>query len=338
MHRSSALTALIGSLAVAPVVGAAEPVHRVTLRYNAPEACPDDAQLISLIEGFLGQPLREAREQELAAQVTVLGAAVGYSAKLTFISPRGTEERFAEDADCSKLAEAAALLVALAIDPERVHAKQAAAEGSPEPAAVEPPHEPEPKPPTVAPPSEPCPEPPPPVVAPKRHAFAGAAAFAGVGVLPGLAGGVGADLGAQWGHLRGAVVGSYWFPNQTATALRGSQIEVSLVSAGLRACWAQPLRDWTALACAQGDLGQMSGSGQHVDAAQTQHALFASVQGQVFVQFSKVQPAPLLGLGVAWNVARPPFRVVPEAVGPVQDDFRPQALALLGYLGLSLGP
>lgn len=314
---------------------ASETPPHIALRYNAPEACPDDAQLIASVERFLGQPLREAREQQLSASVAVQGGAAGYAAKLTFTSPRGVEERFAEDADCGKLAEAAALLVALAIDPERVQARQAAAE------APEPPEpEPEPSsPPAAKPPaaSEPCPAPAP-SPAPERHAFASVMTFAGVGVLPQLAPGLGFDAGARWGRLRASVVGSYWLPSTTERAPDGSQIEISLVSAGLRACGAQPLRDWTASGCAQGDLGQMSGSGQHVDAAQTQHALFASLQLQAFAQYSKVQPAPLLGLGVAWLVARPPFGVTRLDVGPPQEAFRPQRVALLAYLGVAVGP
>lgn len=331
---------VLAGLLVLPgrVAIASETPPHIALRYNAPDACPDDAQLVASVEGFLGQPLREAREQQLSATVTVQGGAAGFAAKLTFTSPRGTEERFAEDADCSKLAEAAALLVALAIDPERVHAKQAATEGSPEPAPAAPTPEPAPEAPAKPSPAAPCPEPPTPQVAPERHAFASTMMLASVGVLPTLSPGLGFDVGAGWGRLRGALVGSYWFPSTTERALDGSQIEVSLVTAGLRACGAQPLREWTALVCAQGDLGRMSGSGQHVDAAETRHALFGSLQLQAFAQYSKVQPAPLLGLGVAWLVARPPFGVTRLDVGPPQEAFRSQQLALLAYLGVSVGP
>jgi hypothetical protein len=161
-------------------------------------------------------------------------------------------------------------------------------------------------------------------------------ALAGIGVLPGLSPALSVDVGARLGRLRGALVGSSWFPSTTDRAANGSQIELSLLSAGLRACGAQPFGGWTALACAQGELGQMTGSGQRVDDARTQHAWFGSLQAQAFAQYSQAQPAPLIGLGVSWIVARPSFGV--ERQGVAQETFRPRQVALLAYLGVSVGP
>lgn len=338
MVRSSGIGALLGALTLSQLAHGAEPEHRIALRYSAPDACPDDAQLIAAVEGFLGQPLREAREQELAVSVSVLGGAGGFSAKLTFVSARGTEQRFVEDAECNKLAEAAALLVALAIDPDRVQARQAAADGSsvpdPPPAAASA-ENPEPATPTKS--SEPCPPVPRPVVAPERHPFVGLSAFIGSGTLPQVAPGVSADLGARFGSFRAALVGSYWFPS---TARRASDapisIELSLVTAGLRACGTLAAGGWSLLGCAQGNVGRMSGAGQHVDDARSQSALYSDVQALVFAQYAKWQPAPQAGLGLSWAVARPPFGLSRQNV-PVET-FRPASVAILAYWGLVLGP
>lgn len=161
--------------------------ERVSLRWNAPESCPDDAQLIGAVEGFLGQRLAQAREQELTANINVQGGEEGYSAKLTFVGPQGSNERFLEHPDCSKLMAAAALVVALAIDPERVRARQAATESGGEPARPEPafPIAAEPKPEPI------CPAPvvkvvertvPPPQ--PTTRGALGVSAFVGTGALP----------------------------------------------------------------------------------------------------------------------------------------------------------
>jgi hypothetical protein len=329
---------VLAGLLVLPgrVALASETPPHIALRYSAPDACPDDAQLVASVEGFLGQPLREAREQQLSANVTVQGGAAGFAAKLTFTSPRGTEERFAEDADCSKLAEAAALLVALAIDPERVQARQAAAE-APESPKTEPgpPAPPPPEPPAR---SEPCPAPPPPPPpAKQRHAVAGVSALVGVGVMPQVAPGLGVDFGARLGAWQVELVGSYW-PHGSAdvAAAAPASIELSLATAGLRACRVLPSSSWTLLGCGQAELGDMAGSGQQVDAAHTRHALFSDAGALVVAQYSQIEPAPWAGLSAAWVLRRPPFGL--GGPGGSNEAFRPSQVAILGFLGVALGP
>lgn len=337
MVRRLVFAGLVSLLAPGRGALAADAAPHVGLRYNAPDTCPDDAQLVASVEHFLGQPLREAREQELSVNVAIQSGAQGFSAKLSFKSPRGIEERFAEDADCSKLAEAAALLVALAIDPDRVHAQQAAAE-VPEPPAEPEPEAPEPPPPAPPAKSEPCPAPPPPPKpARERYAVAGVSALVGVGVMPHVAPAVGVDFGARFGRAQVELVGSYWL---TGTAdVAGSNpatIEISLATLGVRGCGVLPVSDWSLLGCAQAQLGDMSGSGQLVDAARTRHALFADVQAQVLARYTKLEPSPWAGLGLAWQVKRPAFGLAQQSVADAP--FRPSAVALLGYVGVALGP
>src|SRR6188768_2639738 len=108
-------------------VAQAEPGQRVKLRYAAPQECPDDLELVQAVEGFLGQSLRDARKQSLTIDARVQGdPRQGYSAKLSFESNEGSQVRYIDHADCSKLVEAAALMTAIAIDPERVKLRQQA--------------------------------------------------------------------------------------------------------------------------------------------------------------------------------------------------------------------
>ena len=81
------------------------------------------------MERLLGQPLGESREQKLSVTISVRGQPGGYAAKLSFVWPAGNEQRFLEHPECPALTEAAALLAALAIDPERVRARQEATSG-----------------------------------------------------------------------------------------------------------------------------------------------------------------------------------------------------------------
>lgn len=139
MSPRAAPTLLLLTLGSAPVVAhAADAPSRVSLRWNAPDDCPDDAALVQAVEGVLGQPLTASREQQLAISVNVLGGSGGYSAKLSFKGPQGSQERFLEHPECGKLTEAVALLVALAIDPERVKARQPQVGPTPEAAPTKP--------------------------------------------------------------------------------------------------------------------------------------------------------------------------------------------------------
>src|SRR4051812_33346518 len=103
-------------LVLAALIGAGRPVcaqettPRVSLRWNAPDDCPDDAELLRSVEGFLGEPLAAASEQQLSISLNVSSRAGGFSAKMRFKSASGVEERALEHPECRKLMEACALL------------------------------------------------------------------------------------------------------------------------------------------------------------------------------------------------------------------------------------
>jgi hypothetical protein len=313
---------------------------RIDIRYDAPEACPDDARLVAGVEHFLGQPLRDAREQALAVKVTVMATPEGFAARLVFHGPRGVEERSAEDMDCDRLAEASALLVALAIDPERVNAQRLAAE-TPPPLPVGPaPAPPEPtqaSPAPLAQTAAPCP----PVLLPpprkERRLVAGLSALVSVGVMPRVSPGIGIDFGARFGRAQLELVGSYWFSATAEVAGPDpASIEISLALAGLRGCGVIPQAGWSMLACAQGQVGDMSGSGQQVDAARTRHAWVADLQGLLMARYEQTELKPWLGLGLSWQVRRPAFGLASQS--PAEAPFRPSVIALVGQVGVALGP
>jgi hypothetical protein len=318
---------------------AQQATSHLSFRWEAPNECPDDARALAAVEGLLGQPLAEAREQELAISVNVQPGADGFAAKLLFVSPQGAQERDLEHPDCDKLLEAAALLAALAIDPERVRARQAAAEAgqgtsvteAPAPAAPSQ-STPEPAEPKACPPSLPSVQ-----RSPKptwRTGF-GLAALAGAGVLPGLRPGLATELGIRIDGFHARVVGRYWFPGSADIQEGPLSIELSLATLGLHACAVPRQDDWSILTCLGANVGDMSGSGQGLNHAHTRHAVFGALEAGVLAAYSRVQPAPFAGLGFSLALVRPRFGAT--LAGLETETFKASQAALLGYLGMSYG-
>lgn len=164
-------------------------------------------------------------------------------------------------------------------------------------------------------------------------------AFAGAGALASFGPGFTAEVGVGVGRLRLTGLGRYWLPRSTDPArTQGPEIELSLVTAGLRACglpflpW---LGRWQVLGCAGAELGDLAGSGQGVNDARTQHARYAALEASMFAAYAVTTPAPFAGLGFSWAVARPRFGFARG--GELAETFRPASLAIMGYLGLSYG-
>lgn len=314
------------------------PSKRVSLRWDAPEACPDDAQLVSAVSGLLGQPLSETRPQELAVRVHVHAGTGLFSAKLVFASPQGQDERFLEHPDCTKLMEAAAMLAALAIDPERVQARQANAEAEKNAPQVDSPPTPpvECKP---APAPSTCPPPPPlralPTRKPVPRATVAVAAVVGAGALPGFRPGLAAELGASFGRFHAGVASRYWVPGSSDIQGGPLSIELSLTSVGLQGCFVPQRGDWSMLGCLGFQLGDISGSGQGLNHAHTRHALYGAFEANAMAVYSRLEPSPFAAIGFAWAVARPAFGA---SLGGVETEtYRPKEVALLAHLGLSYG-
>lgn len=340
MARWAALALVTVGVLRATSAPAEESNKRLSFRWDAPNECPDDAGALAAVVALLGQPLAEAREQDLAVSVNVQAVSDAFSAKLLFVSPQGTQERALEHPSCDKLMEAAALLVALAIDPERVRARQAAAEAgeAPEIAAnpVAPPLQsmPEPAPsPQACPPTLPA-RPAPPRQPEWRHSLA-MAGFAAAGILPGLGAGLAAELGVRSESLHARLTARYWFPGSVDIQGGPLSIELSLATLGVQACTAPRQSDWSILGCVGVNLGDMSGSGQGLNHAHTRHALFGTMEASVLTAYSRVQPAPFAGLGLSMAMFRPRFGA--SLAGVETETYKPSQVAVLGYLGMSYG-
>jgi len=133
---------LATSLLIAPPA-VQRPAERIALSWDAPAVCPDGRALLERIDGFAPGVTTRAREASLRGRVDQTDT--GYALALTLVEPGGqTIERSFEAGGCEELANAAALLVAVLLDPV-ASAKTVAASSKPEP---EPKPEPELPPPT----------------------------------------------------------------------------------------------------------------------------------------------------------------------------------------------
>ena len=315
-------------------VGAAQTTPgRVSLRWSAPDECPDDIHVVHEVEGLLGQSLLESSEQSLGVRVVVQGSsALGYSAKISFSGPRGNDERALEHPDCEKLAQASALIVALAIDPERVRATQRARYipgeapvASPPAATAEARAAVMPSPVAVR-PAPGCDVAPasPELREPARNIRFAVHGVAGAGPLPNFGAGLEAAIGWHHRNLEADLLGRYWVPRSSElNVLPSASLDVALSTLGVRGCF-QPLAGvWSFSACLGGDVGDLRASGRGVENPRTAQTLYAAAAGAVRVSYARYRLEPEGGFELSGALARPRFGVTEN--GQSTETFRPGA-------------
>jgi hypothetical protein len=94
------------------------PPSPTTVAWTGPPECPDEASFLADVESHLADAIDAPRSATVAATATVTVDADGrYSVELDIRSASGARTRRVSAPDCEALAEVAALLVAVAIDP-----------------------------------------------------------------------------------------------------------------------------------------------------------------------------------------------------------------------------
>jgi len=237
--------------------------------------------------------------------------------------------------------QAVALVIALAIDPERVRATQQTRDAHVDaPVVAEPPAPstpPEPATPAPARRGEPSPASPAHV---DRGSMLRGARFAlhgvaGAGPLPGLGAGLEATLGWHRQSFRAQLVGRYWVPREKAVNNAAVSLDLALNTLGARACWQALSGAWQAAACAGGDLGDMSasGSGLGLQKPRTPHALYSDLAGGLELAYTGSRLMPEGGFEVSGALSRPGFGIGQDGQ-PVQA-FRPNAWGFSVFLGFA---
>jgi hypothetical protein len=251
--RARSLVAALFALPAAAQVGRAES----RIFWTAPAGCPDQAEVVREVERFLRQPLAEARVPETSIEGRVSSLGASYRLVLDFSTRGVRRQRQLEHDDCAKLTEAAALVMAMAIDPERM--KLAETDSPlPQASALPPPA------PSSAPPVEP-------VRSAESRAVVWSARVTGLaqaGALPGIGPGIRGTLALEpLPSLRFEGGGGYWFAT-SESLVRGARADFRMWSAVVRACSVHDVR-WELGLCAGPEVGQMTGTGQGLQARTT---------------------------------------------------------------------
>jgi hypothetical protein len=327
-HASRVARALVAGIAVtlAPfIASAAGTGEAVSLTWNSPAGCPDRGAVLERLRSLL--VVSKVSGEQVTAQGTVVGGPPSGTWELNLETVQGerTWKRTINSASCDELADAAALIIALVVDPDLMTEAQANAG-----AVTQKP--PSPTVPTL--PATPPVSPAPPVVAlpeqteqpaqlDKRRtpiAFVvGGAAVVDLGSLPGASFGAELAIGMRLAHAQIDALGMF-FPS-TETVIRAdpkSGGDLGLIGGGVRGCYWAPSPTWGWGVCAGIELGSMRGEGFGTDFTGTEARLWAATRLGAFATYPLAKSlafrASLEGL---LPVTRPTFELVNVGTGTV---------------------
>lgn len=265
------------------------------LTWRAPAGCPSEADVRGATLRTVEADARGAKAAPvLEASADVTAAKAGAPWRVVLRTKRGaaTGERAIEASSCQGVADATAVLLALALVP--------GTHGFDDPAAA----------PAAEPPAADKAEP----AARGRHSFAVGAAFASdFSTLPHLAPGGSVTLAWTPGIVRVEADGRRW-GSQSRSIEGGSGARFTLTSIGLRGCASLLRRGPVDLApCLGGDLHLLDARGFGADANYTPTARFTTASGGVLGRFSLTHWLAVRGrIEAMVPLARPSFVVENE--------------------------
>lgn len=313
--------ALLGLSGPAP----AQDMERVALRWSAPEGCPAAGVVTAEVDRLLaGSPARPPRPVEVSASVSRddVGA---FRVRLETPGDGAIRVREVKGASCAAVADAAALIIALMIDPSAAAAAGPRPGPAPLPAPVVPVAVP-----VFVPPLAPAPKPEI-VRASRPRASSGspllafrlsAAAIADAGSLPGISFGFSGAASLLVGPNRFELGAAGWPDRATSLAARPSAGGfVGLVTGFASVCrdvlrlLARTTR-FELFPCAAFELGRIHAKGFGIDAPGDGAALWSAVRaGGLFVWRLADRVGIDLRLEAAIPLARPSFVI--EGLGTV---------------------
>lgn len=280
----AAFGVLLGAILVGGL-GHAAPSREgaVELEWRAPRGCPDADRVLATIDRLVGPRASSTGSTEPWARVRAVVHAQPEGFRMELHTQHGgaTEQRTLAAPRCDALADAAALIVAVALRPiETATSVPTLASEDPRPGATisEPPSSTAPPrrsaPARVGPPSSVASrssasaEPPRPGTtadaAVRRRAIGGALAVMagpGFGALPGVAAQLSAALALRGRRWRAELAGAYWFPRTDASTGRPT-VEIGLATGALRGCYVPRVRRLELPLCAGLEAGAMRGEGR----------------------------------------------------------------------------
>ncbi len=309
------------------VTGRARAEAELVVQWFAPEQCPDAAWATARIAQHLGRPLADVPAGPLHARVLITQEGTRY--RLSVRTERGgsSGERSLEDARCEELAEAAALMIGLAIDAGALgEARPSDGPDGPSAAAVDNERPPglEPAVPQPAPGTRPA----------NRGLRVDTGLLVDLGFVPGP--GLGPDLRLSVQNARAvAELGGYFLPAQSS---RGDpSVSVSLWAVAARGCLHWGSSRWLAGVCAGLDLGRVSAEGRGLTENLRTRALFVALSTSVRGRLRIRGPLWLmLEAGPSVPLLRQRFVTLNTSTGRRSALHEPRVVSARGTLGLGL--
>lgn len=314
------------TLALALLSTAPAEASPLDLTWTAPAACPDAEAIEGRVLDAIGDTQREP-PLEVIGEVTETPD--GFTMAVTIVGDASEGTRTLPAATCDELADAAVLIMAIAIDPraiERLEQPEPEPEPQPEP-LPEPEPEPEPEPlpepepepdPEPQPPPEPAPEPQPPRQPWDIHLDAVVTPGVAIGVFPTVTGWFGAGLGLEGRNWRVELDGTINTPvERTSEANPDITGRFLLGAAVARGCPVLHSRDVDIPICLGIEVGAMRGRGDNgVDTPQTQNALWVGALGGVAAIWRPQRLGERFGFGVraegVAGITQPKFETQPS--------------------------
>lgn len=305
--------------------GSREPGVSVT--WTSPPGCPRQAALEEDVESLLGRRLDAPFDRWVDVRATVKGVNGAFTLVITGDGSSGPFRRELEDASCTALAQAAALIVALAVDPSMG-----------EEASSPPPSPPPPPPPPAAPPAAPAPRSPPPpppsaklpfgIPWPRLGLFAGGVAAGGA--RPTVGPGILAGGAIFWRYFRVEGHAAYWF-REAALIGRGSA-DVSLISVSGRACPTIPAWIFEVPLCLGLEGGQLRVDPVEIPGAEPSRTFWGAAVFSGGVAWAPLDPLAVRLQGEAFvSVFRPSYELASAG-----EAYRPSLFGGRGSLTLEV--
>ncbi len=286
---------LFALLCSAPAVTSAQ--SELALTWDAAEGCPDADWAQARLRERLGRPLADRAQEPLLARAALIRDGDRFVLTLHTEQAGATGDRALAAAACAELAEAAVLVLALAIDPDAVARVD---EGAP-PRAAELDHE---RPPFLTPPEANVKRK---ELRPRLWAVR-ADGLVALGPLPGITAGPSLALGRDFQRLRAELSGFWLWPTEGGAPGVPGSVRVSLWALRPTLCARLFGQRAQLSACVGMELGRISGRGVDLAIAQQSHALWPAAALAPRLSIAATNMVFLqLELGIVAPLVRPRF-------------------------------
>lgn len=319
-------------LDAAPAAAQAHAHERaLQLEWTAPASCPARDDVLARVDELLESSPAPDRTVSARGHVTEAAGRPRYRLDLVVMGNEANRRSLSGD-DCAHLADAAALILALALDPEALTRGEPAP--APTDAGLAPPIE-------AAPPKPPPPRIDAPVAAtPTAHPrsplglSASARMVLDVGSLPRATSGIGAVLTLTGAHLAFELAATTYERRFTLNGPRNGRAGawVDLATASAHGCYRDTVLHIDLRACLGGELGRESTSGVNLVRSRDVSGLWSAASAMLLARaLPRSRISPVAGLSLVVPIGSPP--VVVDNFGTL---FDPSPVVLRFMLGLDV--